>query len=89
MLKKEDVAHRLLLFTLLTSCLFITSNIKSKSYRRSFKSSTKKSYTPKTPYAGFGKRSKVNGMIKTKPISGHGKRTNRGYRYVNSYSRSR
>ena len=49
----------------------------------------KKSYLRKSPYAGLGKKSRVNGLIKTKSISGHGKRTNKGYRYVNPYARSK
>ncbi len=49
-----------------------------------------RSYTKKTAYAGMGKTSKVNGLIKTKGISGHGKRTrSRGYTYVAPYVRSK
>jgi|GEM_PF-3147879 len=49
----------------------------------------KKNYTKKAPYSGFGKPSKVNRQPKIKPITGHGKRTRKGYTYVNPYSRSK
>ncbi len=48
----------------------------------------KKTYTQKTAYAGMGKPSKVNGLSKTKPISGYYK-PSKGYKYINSYARSR
>ncbi len=51
--------------------------------------SATRNYTKKAPYAGMGKQSKRNGLIKTKSISGHGKRTKKGYTYVNSYARSK
>lgn len=62
-----------------------------KKYISSFKSSRKvggSTYLPKAPYSGFGKQSKVNGQIKTKPISGYFKPSN-GYKFVNPYSRTR
>lgn len=46
-------------------------------------------YTKKAPYAGYGKPSKVNGQIKTKHVTGHVKKTSKGYTYVNPYSRSK
>ncbi len=58
-----------------------------KSY--SIKSYKTKSYSKKAPYAGYGKPSKVNGLPKTKITSGHVKRTNKGYTYVNPYARSK
>jgi hypothetical protein len=47
-----------------------------------------RSYAKKAPYAGYGKKSSVNGRYKVKSAAGHYKRTNKGYAYVNSYSRS-
>lgn len=41
------------------------------------------------PNAGYGKRSKINGLPKTKIISPHMKRTHKGYVSVNSYARSK
>lgn len=49
----------------------------------------KTTYTKKAPYAGMGKKSNRNELIKTKGISGHGKRTKKGYTYVNPYARSK
>lgn len=46
-----------------------------------------KSYTPKAPYDGYGKPSKINGKIKTKTTRGYYKPSN-GYKFVNPYSRS-
>lgn len=54
-----------------------------------FETYAARGYTKKTPYAGMGKVSKANGRIKVKGISGHGKRTSKGYTYVNPYSRTR
>ncbi len=47
------------------------------------------SYTKQAPYAGYGKPSKVNGQPKTKIVSGHTKKTSKGYTYVNPYARSK
>lgn len=58
-----------------------------KSY--STKTTTKKFYSKKAPYAGYGQPSKVNGQPKTKVTSGHVKKTNKGYSYVNPYARSK
>lgn len=55
----------------------------------STKVATKKSYSKKAPYAGYGKPSKVNGQPKTKITSGHVKKTSKGYTYVNPYARSK
>jgi hypothetical protein len=55
----------------------------------SFHKSTTKSYTKKAPCAGLGRRSKVNGLPKTKVVSGHVKKTNKGLALVNPYARSK
>ncbi len=47
------------------------------------------SYKKAAPYAGYGKRSTVNGLPKTKTTSGHVKKTSKGYTYVNPYARSK
>lgn len=46
-------------------------------------------YTQKSPYQGYGQPSKVNGLPKTKSISGYTKQTSKGYIRVNPYSRSK
>lgn len=46
-------------------------------------------YTQKGPYEGYGQPSKVNGIPKTKSISGYTKVTKNGVVRVNPYSRSR
>ncbi len=51
--------------------------------------SVTRSYTKKAPYLGMGRQSKRNGLIKTKSISGHSKRTKKGYTSVNPYARSK
>ena len=56
------------------------------SHRSSFPAT--KSYVKKAPYAGFGQRSTVNGQIKARGVSGYFKPSN-GYKYVNSYARSK
>ena len=48
-----------------------------------------RTYTKKRAYEGFGQKSKSNGLYKTKITSGHVKRTNKGYTYVNPYARSK
>lgn len=48
-----------------------------------------KAYSKKPPYAGYGKQSKINGLPKSKIVSGHAKKTNKGYTYVNPYARSK
>ena len=58
-------------------------------YSRKTSISAPKSYTKKAPCAGFGKRSKANGLPKTKIVRGHVKKTNKGYTRVNPYARSR
>jgi hypothetical protein len=50
--------------------------------------SKKSSYTKKAAYSGFGQKSKANGKIKTKTVSGYYKPSN-GYKFVNPYSKSR
>lgn len=49
---------------------------------------TSTSYTKKSPYAGFGKKSAITGRIKTKSVRGYFKPSN-GYKFVNSYAKSR
>ncbi len=60
-----------------------------KTSSRATKSSTKKAYVKKAPYAGYGQESSVNGKPKTKIVSGHTKKTEKGYTYVNPYARSK
>jgi hypothetical protein len=48
-----------------------------------------KVYTKQAPYAGMSKKSSSNGLIKTKGVSGHMKRTSKGCTYVNPYARSK
>lgn len=88
MLRRQST-NKLTSLLLLASCLLFVKNIESKGYRSYSTRAYTRGYTKKTHYAGFGKQSKVNGLIKTKPISGHGKRTSKGYTHVNSYSRSK
>lgn len=79
---------------LLAAAIFLTGELSAapkKSYTPkiySTKSYSKKTYSKKAPYAGYGNPSKVNGLPKTKIISGHVKKTNKGYTYVNPYARS-
>ena len=47
-----------------------------------------RSYVKKSPYAGLGKRSSVNGRIKIKSTRGYFK-PSCGYKYVNPYARSK
>lgn len=63
---------------------YVSPNIYAK--RTSFGKT--KSYQKKSAYEGLGKKSKVTSLPKTKITSGHGKRTKRGYTYVNPYARS-
>lgn len=60
----------------------------TKSYNSPAKNQNKKSYAKKAPYEGYGKPSKVNGRPKTKIVSGHTKKTSKGYTYVNPYAKS-
>lgn len=46
-------------------------------------------YTKKAPYSDYGKISKTTGLPKTKIVSGHVKRTSKGYTYVNPYAKSK
>jgi hypothetical protein len=48
-----------------------------------------KPYTKKAPYAGLGKKSSANGLIKAKGVSGHFKKTSKGYTFVNPYAKSK
>jgi len=81
---------------------FLGLNISGKS-RTSFsvpKSSTRivkprvshsspKPYAKKAPCAGLGKPSRANGLIKSKIVPAHTKRTSKGYKLVNPYARSK
>lgn len=89
-LKKRTVS-----FTFLAT-IFLSASQLSAAPRKSYtpksystKSYQTKSYSKKAPYAGYGKPSKVNGLPKTKITSGHVKRTNKGYVYVNPYAKSK
>src|ERR1700722_10193236 len=75
-------------FGLALIIIFIISPLALQGVKKGYINHSTKSYAKKTPYSGFGKKSKVNGLPKIKPISGHGKRTRTGYTYVNPYSRS-
>lgn len=59
----------------------------SKSYTT--KNYSQKPYVKKSPYAGYGQPSKINSRPKTKIVSGHVKKTSKGYTYVNPYARSK
>lgn len=48
-----------------------------------------KPYVKKTPYAGLGKKSSANGLIKAKGVSGHFKKTSTGHTFVNPYAKSK
>lgn len=51
---------------------------------------TPKKYVKKTMYEGLGKKSKANGLIKAKGISGHWKgNPAKGYKFVSAYSKSK
>lgn len=86
------------LFSFLLVIAFVTSigNIGAKKSAfsckpiriKSCKSYSKKTYTKKTPYEGFGKTSKANGRIKTKGVKGYVKPKD-GYKFVNPYSKSK
>ncbi len=62
----------------------LSQQVESKSKKVS------KVYTQKKMYDGLGKKSKVNGLIKAKGVSGHWKgNPAKGYKFVHSYSRSK
>ncbi len=71
-----------------TSALSAAPNKAYESKSHSTKAYSKKAYSKKAPYAGYGQSSKVNGRSKTKIVSGHTKKTAKGYIYVNPYARS-
>ena len=74
---------------LVLACIMYVGKI-SASKRNSFAMpKAPKSYVKKAPYAGMGKSSSVNGMPKTKCVSGHTKRTSKGCTYVNPYAKSK
>lgn len=80
-----------LLMTILCSLFVITWVVQIgtlKAYGKKTYSYKAKSYKPKAPYAGLGKRSSVNGMPKTRIIHGYFKPSN-GYKFVNPYARSK
>jgi len=51
--------------------------------------STPKPYVKKAPCAGLRKPSKANGLLKSKIVPAHTKRTSKGYKLVNPYARSK
>lgn len=71
---------------MVATCL---STMETLAKRASFGMRSSRTYTKKAPNAGFGKPSKVNRLPKTKTITGHTKRTSKGYTYVNPYARSK
>ena len=84
-------------FLFLISCAFSIGCLSAYSQKKSPRGIKKASVcrakkisnsAPKAICAGFGKKSSVNGQIKTETISGHYKPSN-GYKFVNSYSRSK
>ncbi len=84
-LKIKALAFLIVIATSL-SCGSLSAAQKNGSFP---KTSSSKSYTKKSPYSGYGKTSKVNGLPKAKIISGHAKKTSKGYTYVNPYARSK
>ncbi|KKM60715.1 MAG: hypothetical protein K940chlam5_01228 [Candidatus Anoxychlamydiales bacterium] len=66
---------------------YVKKPYKPKMY--STRSYSQKSYAKKSPYQGYGKPSKVNGLPKCKTTSGHVKKTSKGYTYVNPYAKSK
>lgn len=79
---------KLLGLLILVCSVHVNATKKSTAPCRSSKKLTKRIYSPKSPHSGFGKKSSVNGKIKTKSVSGHFKPSN-GYKFVNPYSRTR
>lgn len=73
---------KLFIYFLLTSCCNQHIYAKKTTFGKM------KSYQKKSAYEGLGKTSKVTSLPKTKITNGHGKRTKRGYTYVNPYARS-
>lgn len=77
-------------FLFAITCMVSTEPLHAYSRKTSiYTPYTPKSYTKKAPCAGFGKRSKANGLPKTKIVRGHVKKTNKGYTRVNPYARSK
>ena len=68
-------------------CIFLITQMEAKRCKSTHKKSSK-SYKKKAPYEGIGKKSYVNGKIKTKGVRGHFK-PSKGYEYVNSYAKSK
>lgn len=79
------------LLRLLFVCACLLSIQPAHAAKKSFrmKSYKSKQYTKKAPFADFGKPSRVSKLPKTKVISGHVKKTAKGYTYVNPYARSK
>ncbi|MCK4265224.1 hypothetical protein KAW80_02600 [Candidatus Babeliales bacterium] len=67
-------------------CAYSTNFSNRRSYSMHYGKS--RGYVQKAPYAGFGQVSRVNGLRKTKIVSGYFKPSS-GYKYVNPYARSK
>ncbi|MCL5875353.1 MAG: hypothetical protein M1114_02685 [Candidatus Dependentiae bacterium] len=71
------------------------SSVRVQTPKVAYKTTTKsyfsspKPYVKKAPCAGLGKSSKANGLLKSKIVPAHTKRTSKGYTLVNSYARSK
>ena len=72
--------------TLLPSCIEspISTNKAVHEVSRDYKASS----INHLGVTGYGKISKITGRRRTKIVSGHWRRTSRGYTYVNPYARS-
>lgn len=68
--------------------LLLTLSVDQNIYAKRNSFGQTKSYQKKRAYEGLGKKSKVTSLPKTKITNGHGKRTKKGYTYVNPYARS-
>lgn len=67
----------------------IKSSNKPNKPIKSIKQNRAKPYVKKAPYAGLGKKSSANGLIKAKGVSGHFKKTTKGHTFVNPYAKSK
>jgi hypothetical protein len=82
--------NKLLLSLSLTwACLLSMPSIEAAKKAFCIKNYKAKPPSKKAPFASFGKPSKVNKLPKTKVVSGHIKKTTKGYTYVNPYARSK
>lgn len=98
-----DMKSKIMSWLLLCACLFFAvETLAVRSFFRRSSSRLKPvrvkmartktirntTYKKKAPLNDFGKPSKSNRIPKTKVVMGHGKRTRKGYTYVNMYARS-